>query len=138
MTGMSRRKGAVGERELAHELAELTGWMIRRRVRQHEGDSDLEGLRGWSIEVKRRASARPGDVAAWWRQAFEQGQRAGAIPVLFTRVDRQAWRAHFPLAVLVGADWAAWGPGAQFLLEGSLECWAAVARELMPITTAGP
>ena len=52
---MSRTKGAAGERELAAALRELTGWDIRRRVRQHDGDSDLEGVPGWSIEVKRLA-----------------------------------------------------------------------------------
>jgi len=49
MSKMSRTKGQVGEREVALELSRLTGKCIRRRVRNAAGDSDLEGLNGWSI-----------------------------------------------------------------------------------------
>ncbi|NZA00578.1 hypothetical protein H0I39_00080 [Ottowia beijingensis] len=59
MGAMSRTKGKVGEREIAALLAELTGCDVRRRVRQHDGDSDLEGLPGWCVEVKRHARAAP-------------------------------------------------------------------------------
>lgn len=93
MGGMSRNKGKVGERELAALLSELTGHAVRRRVRQHDGDSDLEGVPGWAIEVKRYASVTPALVAGWWQQAIEQARRIEAHPVLFYRADRGAWRA---------------------------------------------
>ena len=44
MGSLSRTKGAAGERELAALLSELSGRDVRRRVRQHAGDSDLLGL----------------------------------------------------------------------------------------------
>ena len=41
MGAMSRNKGKTGEREAAALLSDLLGLDIRRRVRQHDGDSDL-------------------------------------------------------------------------------------------------
>lgn len=70
MSAMSRNKGKAGEREIAALLAELTGCDVNRRVPQHGGDSDLEGLPGWCIEVKRHAKASRAAVAGWWRQAW--------------------------------------------------------------------
>lgn len=46
MSRMQRDKGKAGEREAAELVRELTGWDVRRRVRQHEGDSDLTGAPG--------------------------------------------------------------------------------------------
>jgi len=40
----SRTKGRRGESELARLLADLTGWTVRRRVRQHDGDSDIDDM----------------------------------------------------------------------------------------------
>ena len=51
-----REKGKRGEREVAALIRDLLGYEVRRRVRQHDGDSDLVGVPGWSIEVKRRVS----------------------------------------------------------------------------------
>jgi Holliday junction resolvase len=92
MAGLSRNKGKAGERELARLLADLTGHDVRRRVRQHDGDDDLEGLPGWSIEAKRYKAAPPALVAKWWAQAVEQADRAGTWPVLFYRADQAGWR----------------------------------------------
>lgn len=99
MGATSRRKGAAGERELAALLASVTGHTVRRRVRQHDGDSDLEGVPGWAVECKRYRTAQPADLAAWWAQAVRQAERAGQLPVLFVRVDRQGWRAIWPAHV---------------------------------------
>lgn len=96
MGGLSRNKGKAGERELAALLKELTGHDVRRRVRQHDGDDDLMGLPGWSIECKRYATAPLFLVAQWWRQAAEQAQQTDAMPVLFYRADRQPWRVVWP------------------------------------------
>ena len=68
---MQRNKGAGGEREIAGIMRDLTGWDVRRRVRQHDGDSDLEGVPGWSVEVKRHRTASRGDIAGWWRHTEE-------------------------------------------------------------------
>lgn len=97
MGGLSRNKGKAGERELAALLSELTGRDVRRRVRQHDGDDDLMGLPGWSIECKRYASAPLALVAgSWWPQAVEQASKEGTLPVLFYRADRQPWRVVWP------------------------------------------
>ena len=90
---MSRQKGKSGEREIAALLTALTGFDVRRRVRQHAGDSDLEGVDGWEIEAKRYAAASPAVIKLWWRQAVEQASRTGAKPVLFFRLDRGNWCA---------------------------------------------
>jgi hypothetical protein len=97
MTGaMARTKGQAGEREAANLLAQLTGRDVRRRVRNHAGDSDLEGLPGWSLEIKRHATARPGEIAAWWSQTVAQALRGGGKPLLMYRADHASWRCVWP------------------------------------------
>jgi len=102
MSAMQRTKGHAGERELAALLAELTGHDVRRRVRQHQGDSDLEGLPGWSVECKRYRSAAPCEVAGWWAQAASQAEQDGTRPVLFYRLDRHPWRCVWPADLHTG------------------------------------
>jgi hypothetical protein len=57
MSAMQRNKGKTGEREVAAIVRELTGWDVRRRVRQHDGDSDLEGVPGEHEHRSRWADA---------------------------------------------------------------------------------
>lgn len=123
MSAMQRTKGKAGEREVAALIREHTGFDVRRRVRQHEGDSDLEGIPGWSCEVKRAKEAR---LSAWWLQACEQARKSRAKPVLFYRIDRRQWRAVWPLCLVVGGE--QWG-GLEWTAETSVEGWAAVMRE---------
>ena len=104
MGSLSRTKGQTGEREAARLLSELTGRTVRRRVRQHQHDADLEGLEswgaGWCVEVKRLAACPPAMLAQHWRQAVVQAQRTGLVPLLLVRVDRAAdWVAHWPAAL---------------------------------------
>ncbi|WP_291939646.1 hypothetical protein [Limnohabitans sp.] len=96
MAGASRNKGKTGEREAAAVLAQVTGYDVRRRVRQHEGDSDLEGVTGWSIEVKRHACAPAAKLADWWAQAVTQAERTDCLPLLMYRADRGGWRCVWP------------------------------------------
>lgn len=99
MTGTSsRRKGQSGELEAAALLRELTGHDVRRKVRQHPLDVDLEGLDGWAIEVKRTARTYPHTLRSWWKQASENARAHGGLPVVFYRVDRQGWRVLWPSA----------------------------------------
>ncbi|AST27994.1 hypothetical protein [Ralstonia pseudosolanacearum] len=122
----SRNKGKAGEREIAALVRDLTGWDVRRRVRQHEGDYDLEGVPGWAVEVKRHASASRSDVRMWWEQAERQAQGEELLPVLFYRRDRDEWRAVWPVGTVRRADaWRGYG----WTVEGSVEAWAVVARE---------
>jgi Holliday junction resolvase len=126
----SRNKGKAGEREIASLVADLTGHDVRRRVRQHDGDSDLEGLPGWSMEVKRYAKAGRALIRQWWVQAVVQAERSGAVPVLLYRQDRDEWRAVWPLATTLTHQQAAMWAGYEWTTEGSPEAWAAVVREL--------
>ena len=130
MSAAQREKGKRGEREVASMIRTLLGIEVNRRVRQHEGDSDIEGIDGWVIEVKRRRQAARGDIRQWWHQAEEQARKAGEglLPVLFYRLDRHDWRCVWPAeAALGGSGWR----GYEWTVEGSPEVWAAVARSLM-------
>src|SRR5689334_7934749 len=98
----SRNKGKVGEREIAAIVRDLTGWEGRRKVRQLDGESDLEGVPGWCVEVKRHATATRGEVREWWCQTREQAEAEKAVPVLFYRKDRDEWRAVWPMSCTIG------------------------------------
>jgi hypothetical protein len=89
MSMLSRNKGKVGEREAAAMLSALTGLDVRRRVRQHDGDSDLEGVKNWSIEVKRYSTATRAQMAGWWAQCVRQALATGQYPLLVYRLDGQ-------------------------------------------------
>lgn len=129
MTAMQRTKGRAGEREIAALIAELTGYEVKRRVRNHAGDSDLVGVPGWSVEVKRYGKATRGDIAAWWAQTVEQAGQ-WLLPVLFYRLDRDQWRAVWPVAPGLTQQRAEmWQGGYEWTAEGDPRAWAAVARE---------
>ncbi len=126
MGAAQRNKGKAGEREVAAIVRDLTGWDVRRRVRQHDGDSDLEGVPGWSVEVKNHAKASLANVRGWWEQAVEQAAPGKQRPVLFYKRQRGEWRAVWPLeCVRLTAD----PNGYQWTVEGSIDAWACVARE---------
>lgn len=130
MSASQRTKGQGGEREIAAIIRDLTGWDIRRRVRQHDGDSDLEGVPGWSVEVKRHKTAGRGEIEAWWRQAVAQAK--GTLPALFFRPDgARSWRAVWPLSVHLTMQRTEMWADYVWSVEGSPQAWAAVARELI-------
>lgn len=139
MSAMQRTKGAAGEREIAAIIRDLTGWEVRRRVRNHAGDSDLTGIPGWSVEVKQHKAATRAEIAAWRRQACTQattprdeaseGKANVCIPVLFFRRDRDDWRAVWPVAVGLKLQRACQWSGYEWTVEGSVDAWAAVARD---------
>ncbi len=136
MSVTQRGKGQSGELEIANILRELTGWDVRRRVRQHGGDSDLEGAPGWTVEVKRHRTAGRADIASWWRQAATQA--AGKMPVLFYRLDRGDWRAVWPLLVCRAEPAANVRLDYEWTVEGTPLSWAAVAQEAGPLFAADP
>lgn len=81
MSALSRTKGASFERKVANMLTEATGAKWRRRVRNHDGDSDViadnPAYAHISVECKHAAQLR---LPQWWRQA--QAQAGQGIPVL--------------------------------------------------------
>lgn len=119
----SRAKGQAGERQIARELADLLGLDVRRRVRNHAGESDLTGMPGWSIEVKHCATP---SLRAWWQQTVEQS-KPGEIPVLFFRLPRKPWRAVVHIATLTGSTLSS---SLDFTVEMSLPAFAEVWREV--------
>lgn len=127
MSGMQRTKGQQGEREVAGVIRDLTGWDVQRRVRNHAGDSDLTGVPGWSVEVKRHKAAGRAEIAGWWRQTCAQA--GDLLPVLFYRLNRDSWRAVWPLAVALKAQQSCQWSGYEWTVEGSVDAWAAVARD---------
>ena len=135
MSRMQRNKGQSGEREAAALIRELTGWHVRRRVRQHDGDADLEGVPGWAVEIKRHRTATRGGIARWWTQAVEQA--GDLLPLLLYRADRCEWRARWPLAVLMVQQRADYWRGIEWTADTTVQTWAAVARECVSGLVAG-
>jgi hypothetical protein len=135
----SRTKGKAGEREIAAIIRDLTGWDIKRKVRQREGESDLEGVEGWCIEVKRHKTATRAEIRAWWGQAERQAMVATGMqkPVLFYRKDRDDWRAVWELYPQE-QDTIVLFPAYLWTVEGSIEAWCDVARGMMPKTGKVP
>ncbi len=129
MIAMQRRKGQSGERDAAALIRDLLGYDVRRRVRQHDGDSDLEGVPNWQIEIKRHKTALPCDLRAWWAQAVDQC-RDDALPALLYRLDRREWRVIWPLSVSLGVQTADMWRDYDWAVEGSPQAWAAIVREV--------
>ena len=119
----SRRKGQVAERALANELSDLLGITLKRRVRNHQGESDITGLDGFSVEVKNQATL---SIGAWWAQTVAQCKE-GEIPVLFYKVPRKGFRAVVSLPSLYGAFGAI--EDLAYTAEMSLPAFAMVYRE---------
>ena len=134
MTAMQRNKGKAGERELANVVTELTGFACRRLVRQHERDSDVDGVPGWSIEVKRWRRITPAAMRAAWEQAEAQAGE-NLIPVLFVRPDRGEWVARWPLAIILAGNGTTWR-GYEWTCETSVEAWASVVMETIQTGTS--
>lgn len=85
----SRRKGAVGEREIAHILQDY-GYDARRgqQFSGLQGDADVVGVPYLHLEIKRVQALN-------LDKAMEQSirdARDGEIPVVMHRKDRQPWR----------------------------------------------
>lgn len=86
----SKRKGAVGEREVAHILREH-GYDARRTAQYcgNTGDAaDVIGLDGFHIEVKRCETTKIWD---WIHQA-ERDHKAEEIPLVVFRKSHEDWQ----------------------------------------------
>lgn len=95
MTGRaSRRKGSRAELEVASILA--THGIHVRRTPNSGGlawRGDLQGLDGYTIEVKRCERL---DVPGWLRQAYAAA-RGGEVPVVVFRRSGEPWHVIEPL-----------------------------------------
>lgn len=138
MGGMSRSKGQRGELQAAAVLSELLGHRVRRRVRQHEGDSDLEGVPGWCVEVKRVKACPPSMLAQYWEQAVRQAEQAGLLPLLMVRTDRaKDWSCYWPAAT--HADGChAYSLNVADTLHADPLVWWRMTRKLIPTLLGTP
>lgn len=125
MSAFSRNKGARAEREVAALIRDLLGYDAQRRVRQHDGDSDILGVPKWCIEVKDCATLA---LPAWWRQTVEQA--GDELPVLFYKVPRKGWRVRWPLSVVLTDQSADMWTDLEWTAETTPDAWAAVVREV--------
>ena len=86
----SKRKGAAGERELAHKLNEY-GFETRRSVQYNgkadDGKADLVNLPGIHIECKRVEKL---NVSNAMTQAINDA-KDGELPTVFHRKNREGW-----------------------------------------------
>ena len=99
----SQRKGAGGEREFVAVLTEHfpTCRFLRNTYEQRlSGGTDIVGLPGFSIEVKRYRSGEWYKIG-WWQQVCNEADKTRTIPELAFRYDRRPWH------VVVPAQWVA-------------------------------
>ncbi|MCX8016753.1 MAG: hypothetical protein N2690_02445 [Rhodocyclaceae bacterium] len=125
---MERAKGQRGEREVAALIADLLGVRASRRCRQHEGDSDILGVPGWAIEVKRREYLGDGVLREAWRQCCEQARAEGLLPCLWYRANWRPWRVMWPISALLTGSGIVWDDP-DYAVISTPQAWAAAARE---------
>lgn len=86
MGSLSRNKGRSFEQLIARLLTEATGVKWARRVRQHDGDSDIvtedNAFSHLSLECKHATVLK---IPEWWRQAQQQAEERRLVPVLIYR-----------------------------------------------------
>lgn len=90
-----KAKGQAGEYE---SIALLTSWatqagyklVLERNLEQvRKGGSDINGVPGMDIEVKR---VQAPNVAGWWAQVCRAADKQGTLPLLMHRRNHQPWR----------------------------------------------
>ena len=118
----SRTKGRAGEQEVARILrSELNIDITRNWQMQAAGGkcrTDLLGVEGWAIEVK-RAKKWSND---WWTQSANQASVINEKPVLIYKLDYRPWRVRC-FARDIGCAHH------HFLIEIDLLDWCEVVRE---------
>ncbi|MGZ8217873.1 putative PDDEXK endonuclease [Methylomagnum sp.] len=134
----SRAKGAGAEREFSRLVFDHLGVALARNLEQsRKGGHDLlptgEGpvsltLDAYAIEIKRYRAITPALLAGFWRQATEQAERAGKVPVLAFREDRQEWRVLLPLVALNAEVFGPW-PGLDWTAAVSVPAFCCLIRE---------
>ena len=87
----SRTKGRAGEQEVARILRDELRLEIHRNWQEQaaQGGTDIIGVPGWAIEVKRQKKWSDD----WWGQCCAQALKVTQKPVLSYRLDRQQWYA---------------------------------------------
>jgi hypothetical protein len=87
MGASQRRKGAVGERELAQILSENLGWVCKRNIGQARDGGDDITVGKFRIESKRRK----GIAVHKWVDQVVSASGPGDVPVVACRGDGREW-----------------------------------------------
>lgn len=112
MSVNSRNKGKNGELEVVRDLNDNVGLTLKcafsRQLSQTQeaGQADIACTNpawGFSVEVKRYAT-NP-SMPAWWRQVKNASLKAGTIPVLYARRDRNPWSVTMDLCDVFKIEW---------------------------------
>lgn len=103
----SRTKGQAGEREVVHLLNSIIEQVLasmpwdeavataarsciqRNQNQSAVGGSDLNGVFGMAVEIKRQENIQ---VDTWWAQTIAQAKRNNEHPVLLYRKNHHPWR----------------------------------------------
>ena len=129
MSAMQRNKGHNGERELANLLREHLGIEVTRNLMQsREGGSDLLGVYGFAVEVKRAATAK---LPQWWEQTIKQAARVNQKPVLAYRLDRKDWQFVVRLGD-ISESFSTVTTGLEWTATISFTAFCQLARENLP------
>ena len=96
MSATERRKGVAAELEIV-KIARAHGWPASRNLDQtRDGGSDIAGISGVALEVKRCETTRIWD---WWAQVNEScGTR---LPIVTFRRSASPWLAIIELDELL-------------------------------------
>jgi len=134
MGSLSRSKGRAFEQLVARMLTEATGAQWKRRVRQHDGDSDIvtdePAYARLSIECKH---ANVLDLPKWWRQALEQA--GDGVPVL---IYRQTGRAVYVQVDAHHVNGRHWPVAGRYTVTLGWEAAMQWLREMLPATQYSP
>lgn len=94
----SRRKGAGGEREIAH-MFQNEGYETARRGIQVAGEADVIGVPYLHLEIKRYGQGLK-KLYAFVEQAQRDAKKMGGKPTVILRTDGKPW-----LVVQTFEDW---------------------------------
>ena len=130
MSSSQRDKGQRGEREFCDALGEHLGESLCRQLgAARDGGPDVLIGERWAVEVKRGEKL---ELAAWWRQACAQADKAGRWPALAYRQNRHPWTVRVPLDLVMFGERVWDGHGSErveMTADVSLAGFAAVVRE---------
>lgn len=98
----SRDKGKRNEREIVKILNDWWGdSAFKRKVRQTEGDSDIETPDHFPYEIEVKAHKnfdfiqifheKSSFFSQWWKQTVKQAEAHRKKPLLFFKVERKGW-----------------------------------------------
>ena len=94
MGRMQARKGRSGEIELVHLLNEYGIPASPGNPMSYGKTPDIVGVESCHVECKRHERM---NLYAWLKQAQEDSQKFGGLPVVMHRSNRHGWIASMPL-----------------------------------------